>query len=122
MVVAGWVGLALSLALAGFGVASPSLIAPPPLAASVAYVVLGVLSAAANVVVILGGHRMRRCRGRSLALTAAILCVASPLVFGPCSAIGVGFGIWAIVVLLNADVKLEFERIASSGGPKTEGR
>jgi hypothetical protein len=72
-------------------------------------------------VVIIGGHRMRRCRGRGFALTAAVLCIASPLLFGPCGVFGVGFGIWALVVLLNADVKREFESVARSGGHGSKG-
>ena len=120
MVFAGWIGLVLSLALVGFGVATPFLIPPPPLAASVVYAGMGVLSAAANVLVIIGGSRMRQCRNRGLALTAAILCIASSLLFGPCGLFSVAFGIWALVVLLNADVKREFERIALSGARGTE--
>ena len=124
LVIVGWIGLLLSLALAGFGLALPylNLVPPPPPILAGVYVGLGVLLAAANVLIILGGSRMRRCRSWGLALTAAILCIASFLLFGPCGVVNVAFGIWAMVVLLNADVKREFERVAGSGGRATEGR
>jgi hypothetical protein len=64
---------------------------------------------------------MRKCRSWGLALTAAILCIASSLVFGLCGLFSVAFGIWALVVLLSYDVKREFERLARSGVRRTEG-
>src|SRR5262249_50440085 len=130
LVIVGWIGLVLSLNLVGVGVAMPFLIAPPPggrpagpepLILMAVYVALGVLSAVANVFIIIGGSRMRQCRSWGLALTAAILCgVASFLLFGLCGLPGVAFGVWAMVALLNDDVKREFDRVARRGARDSE--
>jgi hypothetical protein len=130
LVLIGWVGVLLSLALVGFGVATPFLMVVPkggPPAGPeififpVVYGGMGLASLTASAFVIVGGSRMRQCRSWGLALTAAILCMASVLVFGICGAVGMGFGIWALVVLSSSEVKEEFERVARRGTRETEG-
>ena len=61
---------------------------------------------AANLAVILGAVQMLKQRGYGLALTAAIISVI-PCV-SPCCVLGIPFGIWALVVLMNDDVKAAF--------------
>ena len=72
----------------------------------------GLLSIAACAVVAIGGLRMRQCRSWGLSLTAAILAIASVLLFGLCSVLIVPFGVWALVVLCNSDVQREFRSLA----------
>jgi hypothetical protein len=120
MVIVGGMWLLLSLAIAGFGVALPFLWpagqagGPGDVVMSVAWVGIGILSAAGNAVAILAGVRMRQSRSWGLALTGAILLM---LLNG---LVGVLVGVWALVVLVNPDVKREFERAARWGPRERE--
>lgn len=67
------------------------------------------LSAAYFGVITLGGKRMAECRSYGLAMTAAILCIASIVCIGILSVVMIPFGIWAMVVLSDAKVKRAFE-------------
>ncbi len=80
----------------------------------------GGVSAAACLVVAMGGSRMRQCRNWGLAMTAAILAVASIALFGLCSVFILPFGIWALVVLNNSEVKREFRRVALRGNSEEQ--
>jgi hypothetical protein len=113
----GWLGVLFSFALAGLGTvlaveASKRRPAVPDddLVTGIIIIVGSLLSAAACVVVAIGGSRMRQCRSWGLSLTAAILAIASFVLLGLCSAFVMPFGIWALVVLVQQDVKREFER------------
>jgi hypothetical protein len=70
---------------------------------SVASTALGL---AVTILMIVGGLRMRQLQGYGLAMTASILawipCTS------PCCIVSIPFGIWAFVVLLDADVKQAF--------------
>ena len=68
--------------------------------------VLGVLGFLVAPIVIYGAIQMMRGRSFSLARTAAILAVI-PLT-SCCFIIGIPFGIWALVVLAQPDVKALF--------------
>jgi hypothetical protein len=70
----------------------------------------GLLSAAACALIAWGGSRMRQGRSWGLSLTAAILALASFLLLGLCSVFILPFGVWALAVLLEPDVRREFER------------
>jgi len=54
---------------------------------------------------ILGGLAMKRLRGYGLAVLGAIAAII-PL--GGCCVLSTPFGIWALIVLMNADVKEAF--------------
>jgi hypothetical protein len=70
----------------------------------------GAFSMAGCGVVAFGGARMRQCRSYGLAMAAAIIAIASIAIFGLCSVLIMPFGIWALVVLSNSEVKREFRR------------
>jgi hypothetical protein len=118
LMVAGWAGVAFSLFLAGLGViiTAEEATAPPRsrsediLFVGVILAGCGSVSAIACAAAAIGGSRMRQCRGWGLAATGAILASASFLVLGLCSVIIMPFGVWALLVLAEPDVKREFER------------
>jgi hypothetical protein len=110
MAIVGGLWLLLSLTMAGFGVALPLLDGqgadPGEMILGAIWVCTGGVSAVGNAIAIFGGVRMRQCRGWRLALASAIiLMVLNGLV-------GVLVGVWALVILVNPDVKREFEREA----------
>jgi hypothetical protein len=62
----------------------------------------------AAVVTILGGVRMLSLKNRGLAIFSSILAAIPCLSSMGCCGIGIGVGIWSLVVLMNADVKAAF--------------
>jgi amino acid transporter len=86
---------------------------------AIALIVCGILSVVACLIVAIGGARMRNCRSWGLSMTAAILAVASIVLFGLCSLFTLPFGIWALVVLSNSEVKREFQRVAMQGNQES---
>lgn len=58
--------------------------------------------------IILGAMKMRQLRNYGLAVTAAVLSICS------CSCLPTIFGIWALVVLLNPEVKAAFKAQSKS--------
>lgn len=68
-----------------------------------------------TLVILVGGLRMKRVRSYGLSLAAAI-CGMIPVV-NPCCCLGLPFGVWALVVLLNPDVKAAFAANRSAGRP-----
>jgi hypothetical protein len=70
---------------------------------SSALAVVGLLGA---IFVIYGGHKMRNLQSYGMAVTAAIVAMIPAI--SPCCCLGVPIGIWALVVLLNQDVKSAF--------------
>ena len=113
LIVVGWVGvaatiLALAMALA-IGLSDP----PPQHELIVNIVIgafLGVISLGYFGVIAAGGHQMVRCRRYGLAMAAAVMAIASVALIGLCSFVILPFGIWAVVVLGQADVRKAFER------------
>ena len=76
------------------------------------------LFAALNVLVFVGAGRMKQLRSYGLALTAAIVSLI-PCLTGVCCT-GMPFGLWALIVLMNPDVKAGFDAVArrSAAGPE----
>ena len=62
-------------------------------------------------VITLGGFRMKSLRSHSLSMTAAIMAIASIVCLGLCGLLVMPIGIWSLIVLLNPDVKREFQRV-----------
>ncbi|MBO0696821.1 MAG: hypothetical protein J2P46_00365 [Zavarzinella sp.] len=115
LMVVGWVGVLVSLGIAVVGAVlffAAARRPPRDLSLGAVMVVAGFASAAACVVTAVAGTRMRHCRNWGLALTAAILAICSFLLLGLCSVLTMPFGIWALVVLVQPDVKREFEQVA----------
>ena len=71
----------------------------------VASVVSNGLSFIANILILIGALKMRKCQSYGLAMTASILCI---LCDWSCCCLGIGAGIWAIVVLCKPEVKAAF--------------
>jgi len=64
------------------------------------------ISGAIYIVMLVGGIRMRQLRNYTLAVTAAVLAV---LPCSGCCIVSLPCGIWALVVLLDANVRAAFE-------------
>jgi hypothetical protein len=65
-----------------------------------------ILNLAFSVLLIVGGWRMRQAKSYGLSMVAAILALL------PCSfgwIVGLPMGIWALIVLLDPDVRDGFE-------------
>lgn len=76
-----------------------------PLMSGTFTVVMGVFTLVGAALIFYGAMKMKDLQGYGLAMTAAILSLI------PCFSIcciGIPFGIWALVVLLNQDVKNAF--------------
>ena len=89
-----------------YAIAIPTSWMNDPQPRSVSRMVGNVLPLVMNLVIIIGAVHMMRLKSYSSAMTAAVLAVI-PLC-SPCVVLGIPFGIWALVVLSNADVKAAF--------------
>lgn len=69
---------------------------------------IGILVLVGCVLTILGGIRMRQLRTYGLAMTGSIVAAVPCLSCMGCCGVGEVIGIWAIVVLLNEEVKAAF--------------
>ena len=78
---------------------------PWPLAGGFA-VGFSLLSFVGGAFIVAGSLQMMKQRSYGLAVTAAILAMVPPL--SPCCCLGLPIGIWALVVLLNPEVRREF--------------
>lgn len=74
----------------------------------VMYAGLGLVSLVGCGVTILAGLRMRSLRSYGLAMTGSIIAAIPCISCLGCCGIGEAIGIWAIVVLLNEQVKQSF--------------
>jgi hypothetical protein len=68
----------------------------------------GCMSFVISLITILGAIRMMMLRSHGLAVFAAILTAIPCLSPSACCLVGIGVGIWALVVLLNPDVQAAF--------------
>lgn len=68
--------------------------------------IMNVVAVGIGGVILFGGIRMKELRSYPLALTASILSLTPCL--NSCCCIGIPIGVWALVVLLNSDVKQSF--------------
>jgi len=69
-------------------------------------IVSSVIGLGIGVVVLLGAVRMMALSSYGLALAGAILAMIPCI--SPCCVLGLPFGIWALVVLMNTEVKAAF--------------
>ena len=69
-------------------------------------IVIAILALVIGVVIILGALKMKQLRSYGMAFTSAVLAMIPCL--SPCCIFGLPIGIWAIVVLNNAEVKSAF--------------
>lgn len=75
----------------------------------IVYGIAGVLGLAYYSVLLIGTMRLKNMTSHSWAMTAAIMSIASILCLGVCSVLQLGFGIWALVVLSDSEVKRAFQ-------------
>jgi low temperature requirement protein LtrA len=68
--------------------------------------VSGPIGIAVSIFLLIGSAKMRRLESYGLALATAIVAVVPCT--APCCIVGMGFGIWALVVLCDANVKSAF--------------
>jgi len=66
-----------------------------------------------SVFVVVGGMKMKALAGYGWAMAGSIIAIIPCT--NSCCCLSIPFGIWALVVLLNADVKLAFARAAARG-------
>lgn len=71
-------------------------------------VLMFIVAALANAAIIFCAIQMQRLKSYGLALTGAILAVIPGI--SPCCVLGIPFGIWALVVINQPDVKNAFPR------------
>ena len=78
------------------------------------YVGGGLISLVCSFLIAYGGIRMRQFSGYGWAVTGAVLaavpCTSS------CCCVGTPIGLWALVTLFGADVRLAFARVGAVGG------
>ena len=70
---------------------------------------LGFLAMLCAVIIILAGVMMLKRKMYPLCITGSILAAIPCLSFLACCLVGEGVGIWALVILLSADVKRSFQ-------------
>ena len=104
----GLLGLAFNLFLGGAGSIFPNI--PPEISEAllqrgVIGIVQSAVSLIANIVILVGAIKMRKCQSYGLAMTASILCI---LLDWGCCCLGLGAGIWSVVVLSKPEVKAAF--------------
>ena len=73
-----------------------------------------------DAIIILGANRMRNLDSYGFAIAAAILSVI-PCISSPCFVLGMPFGIWALVVLMNEDVRNAFSDVEKPPQPSAAG-
>lgn len=69
-------------------------------------IVFGIIAILVGGVVFFGAMKMRALQSWPLAIAAAVLAIIPCL--SPCCCIGIPVGIWALVVLFDANVKASF--------------
>ncbi|MBN2023056.1 MAG: zinc ribbon domain-containing protein [Pirellulales bacterium] len=112
LIVTGGLGLALQvLGLLGNLVQLGGVVPgqqPPAGLQPVAMVGVGLVAIVASMVVLIGGIRMKNLESYGLAMTASILAMIPCI--SPCCLLGLPFGIWAIVVLSDSEVRAAFSQ------------
>lgn len=63
---------------------------------------------AVGALIVFGGVQMLNQKMYGLAMTSAILCILPCVTCLGCCGVGEGIGIWALIVLMNEDVKRAF--------------
>jgi hypothetical protein len=69
---------------------------------------LGIINVLGGVVTLLGGVKMRNLQSYGLAMFGSILAIIPCISLMGCCVLGEVAGIWALVVLMNQDVKSAF--------------
>jgi len=75
-------------------------------------VVFSLLAIAVSGLILWSGLQMRQLKGRGVAIASSILGML-PCFTGCCCVVGLPVGIWALVVLMNNEVKAAFDTRAN---------
>jgi hypothetical protein len=75
---------------------------------AIGYIILGVLAIVGAIITLMGGVKIRNLQGYGLGMFGAIIACIPCLSSSSCCVFGLVAGIWAVVALLDADVKAEF--------------
>ena len=79
--------------------------------------IVQIIAIAGSIVIFLAGGKMKQLQSYGLSMTGSIMAIL-PTCTNNCCCLSVPFGIWALVVLLNSDVKLAFQKNARrAAGP-----
>ena len=70
-------------------------------------IVQGAIGLACSIVILLGALKMMKLESYGFAMASAIIAMAPCL--SPCCCVGLPIGIWALVMLCNAEVKSSFQ-------------
>lgn len=76
---------------------------------------VNVLALIGSVLIFLGGSKMKQLQSYGLAMTGSIMATI-PVCTNNCCCLSMPFGIWALAVLLNSDVKLAFAHMRTGTG------
>ena len=70
-------------------------------------IVGGTIGIVMDILVIVGAYNLMKLKKFSMAMTGAVIaCIPC---CGPCIVLGIPFGIWALVLLNNPEIKQHFE-------------
>ncbi len=75
---------------------------------AIGYIILGVLGIVGAIITLIGGVKIRQLRGYGLGILGSIIACIPCLSTSSCCVVGLVAGIWAVIVLLDADVKAAF--------------
>ena len=75
--------------------------------AQMRWTIIWAISLACSALVFLGGTKMKQLQSYGLAVAASIVSI---LPCNGCCCVGLPIGVWALMILLTADVKLAFSR------------
>jgi hypothetical protein len=75
---------------------------------AIGYILLGLVALLIAILIIVGGLKMRGLAAHGLAVFAAVLALIPCISCAGCFGLGQVAGIWALIVLLNPDVKAAF--------------
>jgi hypothetical protein len=123
LIITGVINLLLSIATVGYGFVlgnidiqaqlppdaiqgDPAQVQQALAVAGPMYIGLGIVDFLASILILFGGIKMKGLQSWGLCMAAAIVAMIPGL--SPCCILGLPLGIWAVVVLVNADVKAAF--------------
>lgn len=72
-------------------------------------IIMGLVMMLLAAIIIAGGVQMMRMKTWGLALASSIVCMLPCITCLGCCGVGEGIGIWALIVLVNPEVKAKFQ-------------
>lgn len=75
------------------------------------YVIGGAVCVPYAIAMMFGAMRMNRLRSHTFSVVSAVMAIASVACLGVCGFFVMPIGVWALIVLLDAEVKKEFKKV-----------